>query len=376
MRSVAVCGKLVKDFAGQGSHFEQIELDGVSITCGLIHTEQPNFDSQAIANESSVLVNIKAFSCNFRDKALMFAALNKGLEKSYYVVGSEFVGQVVAVGSGVVDLAVEDRVIGNNCYVGFMADANGVLEGVTTNHASKEYQVFHQSKLIRIPAQMPDTIAAAFSLNSQTAYSMLRKLELKAGSKILVTAAKSNVSLFILNALRKYDVDVFATSTSLNFETRLKELGVAGLIKINNTPDGSVDQQLLHQSASRVGPFDCVIDPFFDIHFSSALGLMAPGGRYITCGFVGPKQGSGDEPDPHRGPTIMDSMAYAVFKNLQFIGNCLGSTEDLNDAIRDFARGSYNVIIDSVYHGDQIGSFFDRTYSVRDRFGKVVYVFD
>jgi len=370
MRNIAVCGSRVKEFVGAGSHFEQFDLDGAHIICGLIHTKPPDSD----LDRFHVLVNIKAFSCNYRDKALVFSALQKNLEKSYYVVGSEFVGEVVAVGPGVSDLAVGDRVIGNNHYAGLMSEANGIIEGIPTNHASKEYQVFHQSKLIPIPAQMPDTIAAAFSLNSQTAYSMLRKLDLKPGAKILVMAAKSNVSLFVLNALRKRDVNVFATTTSLSFETRLKELGVAEVLKINQAPNGSIHLPSLQESASRVGPFDAVIDPFFDIHFTIALGLLAAGGKYITCGFA--KQGPNADERPPLGLTMENSLGYAMIRNLQFIGNCLGSTEDLSDAIRDFTQGSYNVIIDSVYHGNQIAGFFNRTYGVRERFGKVVYVYD
>ena len=319
---------------------------------------------------------IKAFSCNYRDKAIIFSALGRGLERSYYVVGSEFVGEVVEIGPDVSGLSVGDKVIGDNSYRGSRLNADGVLEGVPTNHASKEYHVFDQSKLLRVPTQMPDTIAAAFSLNSQTAYSMLRKLDLKAGSRILVTAAKSNVALFVLNALKKYDVQVFATSTSLSFERKLKELGVAELVKINKGPDGAVDQQSVHEAAARIGPFDAVIDPFFDAHFGSILGLMAPGGKYVTCGLVGHQPDSNGEQDLQSGVRTTDLLTYAVLMNLRFIGNCLGSKRDLSDAIRDFGAGSYNVIIDSVYHGDQIASFFDRTFSARDRFGKVVYVFD
>jgi hypothetical protein len=102
---------------------------------------------------------------------------------------------------------------------------------------------------------------------------------------------------------------------------------------------------------------------------------MAPGGRYITCGFAGLKPSNG-EPEPHTEVTTTEALEFAVFRNLQFIGNCLGSTEDLKNAIQDFTEGSYNVIVDSVHRGDQIASFFNRTYSARDRFGKVVYVFD
>ena len=55
------------------------------------------------------------------------------------------------------------------------------------------------------------------------------------------------------------------------------------------------------------------------------------------------------------------------------MGNCLGTTEDLKNALQDYASGDLKVIIDSVFTGNQVGAFFDRTYNAPDRFGKVVY---
>ncbi|MGB9181438.1 MAG: zinc-binding alcohol dehydrogenase family protein [Pyrinomonadaceae bacterium] len=376
MRSIAVCGREVKNLFGDESYFEEAQIDGLPITCGLIHTRQPDFDPRATKNRFHALVRIKAFSCNYRDKALFFVALGKGGEKGYFVVGSDFVGEVIEVGTEVNGLKVGDKVIGNNNYIGDIVDSNDVFEGVATNHASKEYQIFHQAKLIKIPSQMPDTVAAAFSLNSQTAYSMIRKLEVKAGSNILLTAAKSNVALFVLNALRKYDVNVLAVSTSLSHETRLKELGVTELIKLNKAPDGSIDQQSLNESVKSYGKFDYVIDPFFDVHFGSTLSLMAPGGRYITCGLSGPTPAANGQPRQQNVPTLVDALGYAVYKNLQFIGNCLGLTQDLSNAIQDFAGDSYDVVIDSVFKRHQVANFFTRTFSDQERFGKVVYVYD
>jgi len=80
----------------------------------------------------------------------------------------------------------------------------------------------------------------------------------------------------------------------------------------------------------------------------------------------------------HRASAITptDLLSYAVLRNVRFIGNCLGSDEDLSNAIRDFATGSYQVVIDSVHRGDQVANFFNRTFTAKDRFGKVVYVFD
>src|SRR5947209_9349313 len=116
MRSIAVCGGEVKNLFGGDSHFEQVQVDGLPMTCGLIHTREPDFDPRAEENSLRVLVKIKAFSCNYRDKGLFFAALGKAGAKGYFPVGSDFVGEVIEVGREVSGLEPGDKVIGDNNY--------------------------------------------------------------------------------------------------------------------------------------------------------------------------------------------------------------------------------------------------------------------
>ena len=51
-------------------------------------------------------------------------------------------------------------------------------------------------------------------------------------------------------------------------------------------------------------------------------------------------------------------------------------TIDLEHALQDYAAGRFDVIVDSVFSGNQVADFFNRTYNSRDRFGKVVYRYD
>ena len=60
-------------------------------------------------------------------------------------------------------------------------------------------------------------------------------------------------------------------------------------------------------------------------------------------------------------------------KNVQIIGNCIGLTSDLQQAVTDYVAGDLAVQIDSVCDGGGIGPFLDRTFNAGDRFGKVVY---
>ena len=65
-----------------------------------------------------------------------------------------------------------------------------------------------------------------------------------------------------------------------------------------------------------------------------------------------------------------------VVNNIYLIGNCLGTTKDLQQAIQDCATGHFPVVVDSVFTGNQIKDFFERTYNAKERFGKVIYRYE
>lgn len=376
MRNVAICGSGVAEVLPDNKTLATVEIDGVPVLCGLIPTGEPAFKPNAPENRSRVLVRVKAFSCNYRDKALIFRTVTKGPGRAFYVLGSEFTGEVVDTGPEVTCLAIGDRVIANNHYTGGGWLATDVPEGLPTNQASREYQILHEAKLLKVPSAMPDEVAAAFSIGAQTVYSMIRKLQVAEGANVLVTAARSHTSLFAINALRKYNVNLYATTTSPQFAHELKELGVRDVIQIDPEGGSFAQHDRLQQIVKDNGPFDCVFDPFFDLYLGRVVGVMAPGGRYITCGFAEQYQDLIGQGFHRQDRALKEVVLAALLNNLQIIGNCLGLTSDLREALRDYTTESFAVTIDSVFRGDQVGAFFHRTYSDPDRFGKVVYRYD
>lgn len=382
MRCLAICSQEMKTLRPQDRSIETITLDGVPVTVGLITLADPPFDRGAAENRQNVLVKVKAFSCNYRDKTLIFMGLSKLTPSAFYVLGSEFVGEVMGTGPEVSMLKVGDRVIGDNHFVGGnknranpSAGAPAVHDGVPTNHASKEYQIFHEKQVIKIPDLLPDEVAAAFSIGAQTTYSMIRKAKVEAGIHTLVTAAKSNTSLFIINALKKYGVDVYATSTSMRFEKELKELGVRELVLVGPEIDVFARHGRLKEIAVENEGMDCVFDPFSDLHLKKAISIMASQGRYLTCGVCEQYHGLIGKNVPYDGLSRVELMQL-ITKNLLIMGNCLGTTQDLEAALNDYAAGTLRVVVDSVFQGDQVGPFFERTYNSKDKFGKVVYRYD
>jgi NADPH:quinone reductase-like Zn-dependent oxidoreductase len=374
MRNVAICGQNFGNLMSQPGTIETIKIEGVPVHCGLVQTPDIHFNRHAPDNEHKVLVQVRAFSCNYRDKSLILQMATRGQANSFYVVGSEFVGEVLDLGPAVPNLQPGDRVIGNGSYP--KADVAGLMGGLPTNHGSKEYQVFHWAKLMKIPPTMSDEIAAAFPIGGQTTYSMVRKLNVQPGENVLVTAAKSNTSLFAINALKNQPVNVYATTTSLRFADQVRQLGVKQLVQIDPQQATFAENETLNQIATDIGGFDAVIDPFFDLHLGKVLPVMAPGGRYVTCGHHDQYSGFVGKDFGHPRWDVKMAMLVAILGNLHFIGNCIGQTDDLRRAIDDYAAGKLPVSLDRTFSQGQIGAFFTRTYNDPDRFGKVVYKYD
>ena len=370
MRNIAICSSSPSGVFPHVEVLDRIMLEGVPVACGLVHTQDPAFDPAAPENHDHVLVKIRAFSCNYRDKSLILReALQHGTPLSFYAVGSEFVGDVLETGATVTAFRPGDRVIGNGAWP---VEHPGIRPGLPTNQGSKEIQAFHQAKLISIPAAMPDEIAAAFPVGAQTSYSMVRKLGLAPGNTVLVTAARSNTSLFAIHALQRYSARVYATTTSDQNADALQQMGLQALIRIDPHAYQLLANDHFKAIMDKTGGFDGVVDPFWDVHLDKVVDVMAYGGRYVTCGSYAQFHGLLGRKSAFK-PALRKIMRTVMTNGLQIIGNCIGSTEDLQNALDDYAAGRLSVQIDSVFTGDAVGAFFDRTYNAPDRFGKVVY---
>jgi NADPH:quinone reductase-like Zn-dependent oxidoreductase len=385
MKQLVVGTDNIKEAFPENKSIEPFEMNGFKMMVGLVEVDDITFDTEAEENLHKVLVNIKAFSCNYRDKSIMMGyrfKMNEEPDKAkllFKAVGSDFMGVVVKTGAMVTQLVPGDRVISDSTYPFFEP---GTATGIPSNSASKEYDIFHWSKLMKIPAEINDEVGAAFTIGGITAYSMVRKLNLQDNDMVLVTSAKSNTSLFVLNALKKYkNVSVYAISSNDSHHEKIKALGVKDLVIIDpKQMKFSENHQLAEIMVRNNKPFNKVIDPFFDLHLGKVISVMEHFGKYVSCG----KYNQYDvflEPDQRIDYHYLNVNIYNIFnealgRNIEMSINCLGIREDLKQAVDDFAKGDYDVLIDSVYSGDDVRPFLERTYNnSSDRIGKVVYKF-
>lgn len=337
-----------------------VTLKGVSLACGVINLPDPDPERPLFPDQ--VMIRVRAFSCNYRDQSLMLQSISQDPEYCICLFGSEFVAEVVRVAPNVEKLAVGDRVVADHAYAGANF-ATGRVQGVISNQASLEYQIHDQCRLQKVPAGMGDAEAAAFSLNFQTAFSMVRRAGLKPGQRILVTSGFSNVSIALLNLLSHQPVEVFVCTTS-PYASRLAECFTNCRVITGKL---EVEVGLI---AAGISGFDVVFDPFFDLNAPTILHSLRPFGKYITCGLL-------QQPGViHQVPnlSLTEFAAAAIANNLEVHFNCLGDSEDLSAALAFASGHSLRQVVDSVF-SDNLAAFLRRTFEDRSRFGKVVYCY-
>jgi NADPH:quinone reductase-like Zn-dependent oxidoreductase len=382
MISAAICREKIKSLDPENESIKTIHIEEIPITVGLLETDDIKFPDHSDKYKDHVLVKKRAFSNNYRDKAIL---LNTAMRLSkpegtgvgrdlFSFTGSEFVGEVVEIGEQVTGFRIGDRVIPNAAYP-HSQDA-AIPTGLPTSFASMRYDIFHQAQLVVIPDEMPDEVAAAFTIGGHTIYGMMRRLQLKKNSDVLITSAKSNTSLMAINALRHRDVNIYAMSSTSKFEKELLEMGVKELVTMAGDTENFMENDRMGEIVRKINGFDAVIDPFADLHVGKITRVMSFNSTYVTCGVYQQYSHIIGKPFHFKGDSPSTLFSNCIARNISLVGHCLGSKEDLMQAVDDYKKNKFDVVIDSVFSGNRLSDFFVRTYNDPNRFGKVVYKYD
>lgn len=370
MESLVICHPGMKELVD--GQFEDFSFLDSTLTLSLMDTGSISF--KTIKNRDDlVLVRKIAFSMNYRDRAMLMSLHNECMKGNgtdqliFSPFGSEFVGEVEAVGKKVPHLKIGDRVIGDNS---FPFRNVKIAPGIPTNYASQRSQVFHHACLIKAPIQVSDEAAAGLSIGLQTASAMLRKCNPGKNENVLVTAATSNTSLFIIQVLRETGSNIVAITSREDTKEQLRRLGVN---KFVCNPISQREEFMAEMAA--IGGLDVVADVFSDLYLPYLLPYVNQNGRYITCGVFKQHGAMEGSVKPHYIPhaTILASL---ITKNISLIGNCLGSHSDLTSCLEDVASNKIQVVIDRVFTGNDIRPFMNRSFLDRQRFGKVIYKYE
>ncbi|SHI34705.1 MDR/zinc-dependent alcohol dehydrogenase-like family protein [Flavobacterium terrae] len=340
-----------------------MEIDDLKIPLALVEGNAPEFDPESDIFKNSVLVQKKSFSLNYRDLGIMEMAWNYLKDKeveTYYPIGSDFSGYVIKVGKDVTRFSIGDLVIGDCAFPDFK---EGVNPGIPSNHSSREFEVYNQLKLCKVPDYISAEDAGALSIGTQTSMSMLKKGAIKKGNNVLVTSITSNTSFFLLNTLWGEDCNVYGLSYSGENIQKVKD-HFPFIKEVFSVSENNIPKDIL---------FDVVFDAFSDTYLEYLIPCLNFNARYVTCGIF--KQSSHKMINSD-GVNLSALIVGLMMKNISLIGNCLGSTQDLVEGLQNYRENK--MFIDTVFtEENSISDFISRSYNLnKDKFGKVVFVYE
>ena len=219
--------------------------------------------------DNEVLIKVYATTVNRTDCATVrakpfFARLFTGMFKpKKQIPGTEFAGIIEAVGKNVTSFKVDDKVFG------FDDQGSG-------SHA--QYTIISEDNgLTIVPGNITFEQAAASTEGAHYAYNFIKKVNLKAGQKVLVNGATGAIGSAAVQLLKYFDVNVTAVCNTKNIEL-VKSLGADKVIDYTKE-DFTIDEEKYNFVFDAVGKssfFKC--KPLLQsggIYISSDLGYMA-----------------------------------------------------------------------------------------------------
>lgn len=333
---------------------------------GMTETKRP-----ILKTDYDVLVRTDAFSCNYRDRSIVMAGIMRTSRAGFFCFGSDFLATVEEIGAKVQSVSPGDRIIPDCAYVDSFTLG---FQGVPTNSASRRWHVFNERQVITVPKQMTDIEAAAFSVGAQTSYSMIRKSNVRPGKRLLITAGRSCTSMFVISALATvFGGEIHVLTSTAGAYRRPKDSDV----RVHLLPLGKRGIDDSTQLVKKLGYFDIVIDPFFDVYMPIVMPALRGEGTYITCGLADQlwsqlSRGQGPSVDP----AVHKCLSLALVNNVSIIGNCLGSSSDLGHALADYDRGVLKVPVDRVFGRHEMAAFITQSFSSGRGAGKSVFSYN
>jgi NADPH2:quinone reductase len=218
------------------------------------------------------MIQVKAVGINFPD-VLMIEDKYQSKPPRPFAPGGELSGVITAIGEGVTNVKVGDRVL---AQIG-----NGALV---------EQVVAPAGRLTKIPDSMPFDDAAAFILTYGTSYHALKdRAHIKPGETLLVLGAAGGVGLAAVELGKAMGAKVIAAcSTQDKVDLAIKHGADAGVVYGRGPFDKEGQRALgtLFKDACGPNGADVIYDAIGGDYAEPALRSIAWEGRYLVVGFA------------------------------------------------------------------------------------------
>jgi NADPH:quinone reductase-like Zn-dependent oxidoreductase len=283
-----------------------------------------------------------------------------------HILGNDVVGEVLAVGPGVLAPRPGEAVWVHPTLS--CGDCPSCRAG--DDHLCRHYDVLGRrrqggyAERVSVPARnclpyptaLPWTDAAAMPLVFLTAWHMLvTRARLEAGETCLVIGAGSGVGSAAIQVARLLGARVIATAGSARKLELARELGADEVIRH--------DQQDLATQARALTDrrgVDVVLEHVGGRVFEAGVAALARNGRLVTCGATAGNQVSLD-------------LNLLFGRHLSLLGSWMGTRDEMLEVLEHVRAGRLRPVVDSVRPLAEARRAHERI-EAREHFGKLVLV--
>ena len=309
-----------------------------------------------VPGPGEVVIKMSAWSLNFRDLMIVKGSYNPKL-RFPAVPLSDGVGEIVALGTGVTDWKVGQRVAG--CFMpgwidGCVTEAKGktALGGGAAGVAAERVAIDARG-IVAVPEHLTNAEAATLPCAAVTAWhALVTSGGVKAGDTVLIQGT-GGVSLFALQFAKMHGARVIGTSSSNDKLNRIQSMGAEHGINYRETPEWG---EAVRTLTGNVG-VDHVVEVGGAGTLAQSFRAVRTGGHIALIGIL-----TGGAATVNPLPVLM--------RNLRVQGIFVGSRamfESMNKAI---AAAKMKPVVDRVFGFEELPAALDYLESGR-HFGKV-----
>lgn len=219
------------------------------------------------------------------------------------IQGADVVGHIVAVGQGVDEARIGERVIIDPWLLGhgdWQNPDNSAYFGSEVSGGYAEYTKVRSDNALAINSKLSDAELATFPCAYTTAENLVQRTAPRPGETVVITGASGGVGTAAIQLCKLRGCRVIAIASASKSEL-LFELGAEYVID-RNVPDLEAEIR-----AVAGGPVEIALDVVGGAMFMPLINALRQGGRYSTSGCIG-------------APMTDIDLRQLVYKDLQLTG--------------------------------------------------------
>jgi len=307
-----------------------------------------------------VLLAMKAASLNYRDTLMVTHGYGSMSGDLPLVPLSDGVGDVIALGDGVIGIAVGERRL--PCFNQLWLDGNfedhmwtGLLGGPLDGTA-RQFMCARADATVQVPDHLNNDEAATLGCAAITAWNALNEMQKPTSSDgTVVIQGTGGVSLFALQMAKARGMTVIATSSSGEKLARLTALGADHVINYRENPDWGKTVLALTDGLGA----DLVVEIGGAQTINQSLRAARNG---ATLSLVGNVSGS----------LAHINLPHVFMFHKRLIGIATGSTADFRAMMAEIEENGLRPVLDEQIHDfDGLGAAL-QSLPKGQHFGKVV----